>query len=41
MGYCHRDRKDGYAYVDDGESDMLKKDGNCFTNYNIQEGNYM
>jgi len=27
--------------VDDGESDMLKKDGKCFTNYNIQKGNYM
>jgi len=28
-------------YVDDGESDMLKRDGKCFTNYNIDKGNYM
>jgi len=29
MGYCHRDRKQRYVYVDDCESDMLKRDGNA------------
>ena len=41
MEYCHKDRKQGYIYVDDGESDTLKRDGKCFTNYNIHKGNYM
>jgi len=43
MEYCHKDRKQGYIYVDDGESDMLKRDGNAlvFTKCNIDKGNYM
>ena len=40
MGYCHRDRKQ-VVYVDEGERDMLKRDGKCFTNCNIHKRNYM